>query len=171
MMTTIIEKRLIEWLRDAHAMEKQAEQIYRLQAGHIGDYPDIKAKYEQQAQLAKEHAVLLEQCLNLRGSDTSTVKSMGAKLLGAFQSASGHFVGDEIVKSLLVIYTFTHMKIAGYRILVAATEIVGDSQTCDACDRILFHEMNMLAWLDELLEPTTLQYLMREEKAEETAAQ
>lgn len=168
-MTTTIEKRLIEWLRDAHAMEEQAGQMYRSQAERIENYPDIKTKYEQQAQLSDEHALLLEQCLETRGSGKSTIKAAGAKLMGSFQSASGLFVGDEIVKSLLVVYTFTHMKIASYRILIAATEIVGDSQTCDACERILFHEMNMVAWLDELLEPTTLQYLMREEKAEETA--
>lgn len=170
-MATIVEKRLIEWLRDAHAMEQQAEQIYRSQAQHIKDFTDIKDKYEEQAQLAKEHTVLLEQCLDIRGSDTSAIKSAGAKLLGAFQSFSGNFVSDEIVKSILGSYTFTSMKIASYRILIAATEMVGDTQTCDVCERILFHEMNMVAWLDELLEPTTLQYLMREENAEETSTQ
>ncbi|VEA60916.1 YciE [Salmonella enterica subsp. salamae] len=36
-----------DWLRDAHAMEKQAESMLESMASRIENYPDIKARIEQ----------------------------------------------------------------------------------------------------------------------------
>ena len=40
-------ERLIEWLRDAHAMEAQAESMLSKQASRIQHYPELKARIER----------------------------------------------------------------------------------------------------------------------------
>ena len=37
---------LLDWLRDAHAMEQQAEQMLKAQAARIENYPALKARIE-----------------------------------------------------------------------------------------------------------------------------
>ena len=37
-----------DWLRDAHAMEKQAESMLESMASRIDNYPDLRARIEQQ---------------------------------------------------------------------------------------------------------------------------
>jgi ferritin-like metal-binding protein YciE len=79
------------------------------------------------------------------------------------QAMSGLFVGDEIVKGSLASYTFEHMEIASYNILIAAAETVGDSETARVCRQILSEEEAMAAWLMDHLGSTTKQYLSREQ--------
>jgi len=38
---------LLDWLRDAHAMEMQAETMLKAQASRLKHYPDVKARIEQ----------------------------------------------------------------------------------------------------------------------------
>ena len=40
-----------DWLRDAHAMEKQAESMLESMAGRIDNYPDLRARIEQHLSL------------------------------------------------------------------------------------------------------------------------
>src|SRR3546814_6791992 len=40
------EEHLMDWLRDAHAMEEQAEKMLRATAGRLENYPDLKARLE-----------------------------------------------------------------------------------------------------------------------------
>jgi ferritin-like metal-binding protein YciE len=44
---TKLEENLMSWLRNAHAMEEQAETMLKSLAGRTGDYPDVKARIEQ----------------------------------------------------------------------------------------------------------------------------
>ena len=41
------EERLMEWLRDAHAAEEQAETMLGGMAGRLKNYPQLKARIEQ----------------------------------------------------------------------------------------------------------------------------
>jgi ferritin-like metal-binding protein YciE len=59
------------------------------------------------------------------------------------QGFSGIFAGDEVMKGSLASYTFEHMEIASYRILIAAAEEVGDDKTARTCRKILGEEESM----------------------------
>jgi ferritin-like metal-binding protein YciE len=91
-------KTLLDWLRDAHAMEMQAETMLSAMAGRIKNYPDVKAKIEQHIQETRRQAQMLESCLQRLGSDTSTVKDLIGKFVAMGQGLSGAFVADEIIK-------------------------------------------------------------------------
>lgn len=153
---------LIEWLRDAHAMEVQGEEVLKNQASRIQNYPQLKARIEQHVEETRAQAGLLAGCIDRLGGSTSTLKDTGGKLMALGQSLGGLIAGDEVVKSVLSCYTYEHMEIASYRILIAAAEQADDYQTKDVCERILVEEEAMAKWLGERLADITQQYLMRE---------
>lgn len=157
------EERLMEWLRDAHAMEQQAETMLSALAGRIENYPQVKAKIEEHLAETRAQARELQACIERRGGDTSTAKDLAAKFVAMGQGLSGHFVGDEIIKGGMASYTFEHMEIASYTVLIAAAEAVGDSHTARVCEEILRQEVAMAEWLQKHLPTLTLEYLRREE--------
>src|SRR5439155_15657799 len=102
-------------------------------------------------------------------SSTSIAKTAAAKMMAVGQSLSGLFVGDEVIKGSMASYTFEHMEIAAYRVLIAAAERVGDDTTRRICEENLREEEEMAAWLGDNLEALTQQYLERKEHAPEMA--
>ncbi|RTZ45580.1 ferritin-like domain-containing protein [Candidimonas sp. SYP-B2681] len=153
---------LMDWLRDAHAMEKQAETMLSSTADRLDDYPELQAKLRQHYEETCEQARLVGQCLERLGEDTSTVKDVMGKTTAMAQAFSGVFASDEVVKAAMASYTFEHMEIAAYRTLIAAAELVGDHETKRVCEMILPQEEAMAKWLQERLATVTQQFLTRE---------
>ncbi|HAN7072703.1 TPA: ferritin-like domain-containing protein, partial [Escherichia coli] len=48
-----------DWLRDAHAMEKQAESMLESMASRIDNYPELRARIEQHLSETKNQIVQL----------------------------------------------------------------------------------------------------------------
>jgi ferritin-like metal-binding protein YciE len=159
---TEAEERFMQWLRDAHAMEKQAEQMLAGLAGRIESYPQVKSKIEEHLQQTKEQARRLDRCIERRGGDTSTFKDLLGQFVAVGQSFTGMFAGDEVIKGSLASYTLEHMEIASYRILIAAAEELGDRETASVCSEILREEEAMAAWLADNIGLLTGEYLRRE---------
>jgi len=157
-----VEETLLDWLRDAHAMEQQAEQMLSGMAQRIENYPQLKAQVERHIEETRAHANLVQQCIDRRGSSTSAVKDVAGKLTGLGQALSGLFVSDEIVKGALAGYSFEHMEIASYGILIAAAEEAGDMETKRVCEGILQQEKAMASWLEQHLPELTREFLRRD---------
>ncbi|MBB4184813.1 ferritin-like domain-containing protein [Sinorhizobium terangae] len=153
----------IAWLRDAHAMEEQAVTMLTAEAGRLDDYPELKAKVETHLEETREHARKLEICLDRLGDDSSSIKDVAGKATAMAQGLSGMFASDEVVKGSLASYTFEHMEIASYRILIAAAEEIGDMQTKSVCEEILQEETAMADWLATHIGGVTRQFLTRSE--------
>jgi ferritin-like metal-binding protein YciE len=145
-------------------MEKQAEKMLSALAGRIESYPQLKKKIQSHLRETQEQAERVESCIERRGGDTSLIKDTGGQLLAMAQGFSGVFAGDEVMKGSLASYTFEHMEIASYRILVAAADELGDEETSRVCRKILAEEEAMADWILENIEPLTREYLSREEK-------
>ena len=111
---------LIQWLRDAHAMEEQAETMLNGQLSRIENYPELSDQIKKHLEETKGQAARLKQCLDRIGEGSSSLKDAGGKLMAMGQSISGVFAGDEVMKGSLASYTFEHMEIASYNILIAA---------------------------------------------------
>jgi ferritin-like metal-binding protein YciE len=163
------EERLMEWLRDAHAAEEQAETMLTGMANRIENYPELKARIEQHIQETKRQAELIRGCIERRGGSTSTIKDAGAKLLAMGQAMSGMFVGDEVMKGSIASTAFEAMEVASYKILIATAEQVGDMETRRVCEQILREEEAMEDWLKQNLPMLTQRYLRREETPGVTA--
>lgn len=163
------EKRLLEWLRDAHAMEQQAEQMLKAQANRIEHYPDIKQRIEQHIEETIGQAKQIESCIARYGESTSTIKDTAGKMTAMGQAVGGMFSGDEIIKGAMASYTFEHMEIASYKILIATAEEAGDVETKQVCEQILKEEEAMASWLAEHMPQTVHQYLQRDEASGDDA--
>jgi ferritin-like metal-binding protein YciE len=163
------EERLMEWLRDAHAAEQQAQTMLSGMARRIENYPDLKARVEQHIRETQRHTELVRGCIERRGGSTSTVKDAAAKIVALGQAMSGMFVGDEVMKGSIASYAFEAMEIASYRILVSTARQVGDDETARACEEILSEEEAMADWLEKNIPTLTQQYLMRQETPGATA--
>jgi len=163
------QERLVQWLRDAHAMEMQAEKMLGDQAERIEHYPDLKARMLQHKEETSEQARLIESCIKRHGGEISAVKDFAGRFTAMAQGMSGYFVGDEVVKGSMAAYTFEHMEISSYRALIATAEAAGDQETKRICEGILKEEEAMAKWLEEHIAPITKQYLQREETPNATS--
>ncbi len=163
------EDRMIQWLRDAHAMEEQAMTLLNAQIGRIENYPELKQRLEQHLSETEGHVEKLEQCIERHNGGASAVKDTIAKMTAFAQGASGLFVGDEVAKGTLANYTFEHMEIASYRMLMAAADEVGDQETRRVAQDILREEEAMAKWLEDHLDEITRAYLERENTPKATA--
>jgi ferritin-like metal-binding protein YciE len=98
---TKAEDNLMAWLRDAHAMEEQAETMLKALVGRTGEYPEVKALIEKHLTETQRQAESLEDCIKNRGGDTSTLKDVAGKMVAFGQGMSGMFVEDEIIKGAM----------------------------------------------------------------------
>lgn len=164
-----VDDNLMDWLRDAHAMEQQAERMFSTTASRIDNYPEMKTRLEGHAQASRRQADMLRACIERRGGDPSALKDLAAKATAMAQGLSGIFVSDEIVKAAMATYTFEHMEIASYRSLIAAADAVGDQETRRVCESHLAQEEEMAGWLEQQLPLVTQQFLQRSAQPNVTA--
>jgi len=168
-MTTQMKDNLLDWLRDAHAMEEQAEKMLTTTAERLENYPELRRRIEQHIEETRRQAQSVRGCIERLGGDTSAIKDATAKMMAMAQGMSGMFVSDEVVKASLASYTFEHMEIASYRALIAAAEACGDMETRRVCEQILVEEEAMANWLADHLSKTVQEFLVRDETAGTTA--
>jgi len=162
-MTTSAQEHLLDWLRDAHAMEQQAEQMLRAQSGRLEHYPELKERIDRHIEETLEQQRFVDSCIRRLGGSTSVVKDITARIAAFGQGLSGMVVSDEVVKGSMASYVFEHMEIASYTSLRAAAEHCGDAETVRVCDAILPQEQAMAAWLAEHLASVTTTFLTRAE--------
>lgn len=136
-----------DWLRDAHAMEKQAESMLESMASRIENYPDIKARIEQHISETKHQITMLEEVLDRNGISRSVLKDSMSKMAAMGQSIGGMFPSDEIVKGSISGYVFEQFEIACYTSLLAAAKKAGDTASIPTIEAILKEEMQMADWL------------------------
>ena len=122
-----------DWLRDAHAMEKQAESMLESMAGRINNI------------------------------SRSVIKDSMSKMAALGQSIGGIFPSDEIVKGSISGYVFEQFEIACYTSLLAAAQKAGDTASIPAIESILNEEKQMADWLIKHIPQTTEQFLLRSE--------
>ncbi|MBD9370128.1 ferritin-like domain-containing protein [Xanthomonas sp. XNM01] len=160
---------LLDWLRDAHAMEQQAEQMLKGQAARIEHYPRLKMRIEEHIRETQGQQQLLEGCITRLGSSPSVLKDTMGKVAALGQAVGGMTASDEIVKGAMAGYVFENMEIASYTALIAAAQAVGDTETQRVCEQILVQEEAMAKWLRDHLPEITQQFLVRAETPGVTA--
>lgn len=163
-----IRETFIEWLRDAHAAEKQALTILNGQAGRIENYPELQQRIRQHVTETEQQVALLDDLLARYGESGSLVKDAAGRMVALGQNLSGMIASDEIVKGALFSYAFEQMEIASYRILISTAETLGDAQAVAVLRQILSQEEQMAAWLLDHI-PGVLHSFFQRLEAGETA--
>lgn len=154
---------LIQWARDAHAMEEQAITMLSGQASRLEHYPHIQGRIERHLEETRNQAERLRRYLDTVGEGNSALKDIGGKLTAMGQAFSGMFAGDEVMKGALAGYTFEQMEIASYSILVAAAEAVGEAELAEISRQNLAEEEEMAEWLMSEVPGLTHEFLGRAE--------
>ncbi|MCV2958401.1 DUF892 family protein, partial [Escherichia coli] len=103
-----------DWLRDAHAMEKQAEKMLESMASRIENYPELRSRIEQHISETKNQLSQLESILDRNNISRSVIKDSMSKMAAFGQSIGGIFPSDEIVKGSISGYVFEQFEIACY---------------------------------------------------------
>lgn len=155
-------KHLEDWLRDAHAMEKQAEKMLTSQASRLEHYPQLKQRIEEHVTETQNQSEKLEHCLTLLGTDASTMKDMGAQLSAFGQAVGGMMAEDEVVKGGIASFAFENFEIANYKAIIVAAEMASQPEVAQICKEILQEEIAMADWLSQHLDDTTKAFLERD---------
>jgi ferritin-like metal-binding protein YciE len=155
------QENLLDWLRDAHAMEQQAEKMLRAQSERLEHYPKLKARIDQHIDETLSQQQLVDGCLKRLGGSSSTIKDIAGKLMAFGQAVGGSLMSDEVIKGAMAGYVFENVEIASYTVLIAAAEAAGDMETKAACETILPQEIAMAEWLLQHLPELTEAFILR----------
>lgn len=150
----------LSWLRDAHAMEEQALTMLNGMSKRLEHYDSLRARIDQHIAETERQEAALRGLLE-RDSGASLMKDIGGKLAATGQAMGGVFASDEVIKGAIAGYTFEHMEIASYSVLIATARIVGDSEAIVVYEQNLAEEQSMANWLAQNVDATTELYLGR----------
>ena len=151
-------------LRNAHAMERQAEEILERQSETLTDYPDVQRKVRQHLGETREQIQRLEQCLRACGESESVVKDTALAFMGNLSAMSQSMAGDAILKNTFADDGFEHYEIATYKSLLTLCERANVPNTRQPLQTSLREEESIAYWLDEHVPDITLQYLNKAER-------
>lgn len=150
---------ICDWLRDAHAMEEQAEKLFVGQAERLKKHEALSNKLKDEVTYIQANQLVLSEKIKQLGGSTSAIKDTLGKVVASAQNISGIMVSDEPVKGILALHTFTQMAIGSYKVLVAACDAVGEAEVKSTCETILASVEKRAAWIDDELEAVTRTFL------------
>ena len=153
----------ITGLRNAHAMESQAQELTERQSERLTDYPEVQQRVRQHLEETKEQIRRLDQCLESLGESRSVLKDAGLSFLGNLMAGSHAMADDEILKNSFGNYAFEHYEIAAYKSLLVMAEQLGMESARSLLQQSLREEQNMAKWIDDHLRDVTIQYMRHEE--------
>lgn len=152
-------ERLLEWLKEAHAMARHGETMLSARANDLDGYPKLKERLAAHAAQTHEQGRRISECIERLGGDTSAVRDIAGKLSAVGHSLGTRMTGEQAVQAHAASYAFEHYEIANYRALVAAADAAGETAVKSTCETILAEQREMASWLDDNLDATTKAFL------------
>lgn len=153
------QEELIEWLRDAYAMEKAMEIALKKQMDSDDTLQPLRDLFEVHYVETQRHAAAVEGCLKSLGSNTSALKTTFAEAIETMKSISSSFARDSGVKSMLASYAAEHFEIGCYLALIAGARNLGLPDIAKTCEEILADEQRMADWLEANVPQAVTSYL------------
>jgi ferritin-like metal-binding protein YciE len=134
-----LDRQLVKYLSDAHAIERQAAELLRRGRRIAGD-PVLEQLYAEHLRETEEHARLVTERLAAHGASPSAVKDaalrLGALNWGAFFAAHPDTPG----KLAAFAHAFEFLEVGGYEQLLRVARRAGDEETARVVERILVEE-------------------------------
>jgi ferritin-like metal-binding protein YciE len=158
-MNMSIREELIDWLRDAYAMERGLEVSLKKQAENDELGIELRQRAEMHLEETRRHAETVESLLKGLDADTSAIKTGTGKLAETVKGFGTKFARDEQIKDLLTAYAMEHFEIACYTALIAAAEAGNFPEVIAACRTIIEDEQEMADWLQQALPRVVTGYL------------
>ncbi|MGB8928924.1 MAG: DUF892 family protein [Pantoea agglomerans] len=155
------EENYLAWVKDAHAMEKQAESMLEKMSGRLEHYPDLKARIDQHIEETRQQQALVQSVIDRYDTSSSTLKDAIGKLSAMGQTMGGMMADDEVVKGAISGYVFENLEIGSYTSLIAAAKLVGDTEGVRIFTQIREQEIAMAEWCLQHLPDVTEQFMIR----------
>jgi ferritin-like metal-binding protein YciE len=156
---------LLDWLRDAHAMEDSIVEVLEKQVKMLDHKPQIQGKVREHLEITKQQRDRLAELVEKLGGKTSAVKSITGNFLANVQALSMSSAPDAIVKNALSDFAVEHYEIACYTALMAAAEQQGQQEVVRVCREFIDQEREMANFLEHHLPRITTEYLGQQQTA------
>lgn len=114
------------WLRDAHAMEKQAESLLMATIRRLDNEPQLRTRLEQHLYETRRQLSALQDLIARNHISRSALKDAMSRVAALGQTIGIMLPGDELIKLIITAYVFAHFEVACYTALLTAAKRVGD---------------------------------------------
>ncbi|ASV20195.1 ferritin-like domain-containing protein [Klebsiella sp. 10982] len=152
------------WLRDAHAMEKQAETMLIAVSRRVENYPPLRTRLEQHLYETRRQLSALQDLIARNHISRSALKEAMSRVAALGQTIGMMLPGDEIVKIITTTYVFAQFEVACYTALLTAAKRAGDHHALHALEAILAEERGMADWLRHHQSALVAEFLHRAER-------
>jgi ferritin-like metal-binding protein YciE len=142
-----LQKKLVEYVDDAYAMEQNVSTMLTSMISTTDD-PEIKDMLEHHKQQTEEHARRLRERLDAMGAGTSTTKAVGGLGAALFKGVGDMARTDKPGKNARDGYMTEHMEIAAYQLLERLADRAGDQQTAEVARQNRADEEEMARKID-----------------------
>lgn len=137
-----VDEQLTKYLTDVHSIEVQALAQMKAAPGIASD-DRLAAVFRVHLDETAEQERLVEQQLEARGADTSTLKDIAGRVGGWAMVAFARLNPDTPGKLTAHAFSYEHMEVAAYELLARAARRVGDRPVIDMANRICAQERAM----------------------------
>ena len=123
-----VQSKLVSYLRDAHAMERNVQQMLNSMVVTTGD-DTIRNQFEHHKSETLQQIQRLEECLDRHGEEKSTIKDAGAIMGALAKGVQDAARSDKGGKNARDGFVTENMEIAAYELLERLAQRAGDNQT------------------------------------------
>ena len=159
MMADKKQEDLLNWLRDAHAMEAATVSNLDKLVEATDEYPKLQQKLREHLSASTRQRDEIERQLQRLGADTSKLKDWAMKIGGNLEPLLSWFTPDSIPKNCLAAFAYENFEIASYRSLMGAARELQQPELEQMCERAIADEQTMADFLYQELPAITRQYL------------
>ena len=139
---TTLDEQLVKYLADAHSIEEQALQQLRGAPQASGD-SELAAIFRDHLTETEGHERAIKARLEARGGSENRIKDLLMRVGGAGFLLFARAQPDTPGKLVAHAYSYEHLELASYELLVRVAERAGDSETVAEAQRIRDEEQRM----------------------------
>jgi ferritin-like metal-binding protein YciE len=130
MADTKLQRKLVDYVQDAHAMEQTVSTMLDSMIATTDD-PEITEMLKQHKRQTQEHERRLRERLDAMGAGTSATRSVGGLGAALFKGVGDVARTDKPAKNARDGFMTEHMEIAAYELLERLAKRAGDEQTAE----------------------------------------
>jgi len=134
-----LDSALLAYLRDAHAIEGQAEELLEASAARVDD-EELEAAFRDHLKETRHHRERIANLLDERGARPSRAKDAMLKAGGLNLSAFFGAQPDSTTKLAGFAFAFEHLEIAAYELLQRVAARAGEEGVVTVAEEILAEE-------------------------------
>jgi ferritin-like metal-binding protein YciE len=142
MTADTLDEQLVKYLADAHSIEEQALQQLRGAPDAARD-PELAEIFRRHLAETEGHERVMRERLEAHGERSSTLKDLLMRVGGAGFLLFAWAQPDTPGKLVAHAYSYEHLELASYELLIRVAEHAADSETVEAAQRIRDEERAM----------------------------